>query len=109
MKNESFDIQQHYGDLPVKFADVEDLIAQLDVELKEKKAQYDKLTKGLYELMMEHGVTKFTGSKVQLTITKPTKREAFDKECFKADHPELYENYKTYTDVKSSLRITIKK
>jgi len=109
LKNETFDIQQHYGDLPAKFADAEELIAQLDAELKEKKAQYDKLTKGLYELMVEHNVQKFTGSKIQLTITKPTKRESFDKDCFRVDYPDLYENYKTYTDVKSSLRITVKK
>ena len=109
LKDESFDIQQHYGDLPVKFADAEGLIAQLDTELKEKKAQYEKLTKGLFELMLSNGVQKFTGSKVQLTVTKATKRESFDKDAFKFDHADLYEQYKTYTDVKPSLRITIKK
>lgn len=108
-KDEVFDIQQHYGDLPVKFADAEDMIARLDAELKEKKAQYEKLTKGLFDLMVENGVQKFTGSKIQLTITKPTKRESFDKDAFKHDNPELYEHYKCFTDVKSSLRITFKK
>ena len=109
IKDETFDIQMHYGELPARFADAEDTIARLDAEIKEKKAQYDKLTKGLLELMDRYGVQKFTGSKIQLTVTKPTKREGFDKEAFKFDHPEMYEQYKTYTDVKSSLRITIKK
>jgi len=108
LKDETFDIQKHYGDLPVRFADAEKVIAQLDAELKEKRAQYEKLTKGLYDLMVEYGVQKFTGSRIQLTITKPTKREGFNKDAFKQDNPDLYEKYKTYTDVKSSLRITVK-
>ena len=109
LKDESFDIQQHYGDLPVKFADAEEQIAMLSQEIKEKKALYDELTSGLLALMNEHGIQKFTGQRIQLTVTKPSRRETFDKDCFKANHPELYEEYKTYTDVKPSLRITIKK
>ena len=109
LKDETFDIQQHYGDLLAKFADAEEQIALLSQEIKEDKALYDELTSGLLALMAEHGVQKFTGQRIQLTVTKPSKRETFDKECFKHDHPELYETYKSYTEVKPSLRITIKK
>lgn len=109
LKNEVFDIRHNYGNFPVRFAEVEDMIAMLDAEMKEKKEKYERLTKGLFDLMVKHGIQKFTGSKVQLTITKPTKRESFDKEAFKFDHPELYDRYKCFTDVKSSLRITVKK
>ena len=108
LKDETFDIQQHYGDLPVKFADVEEQVAMLSQEIKDKKAQYE-MTNGLKELMVQHGISKFTGSKIQLTVSKPSKRESFDMECFKYDHKDLYEQYKTFTDVKSSLRITILK
>ena len=109
LKDEVFDIVQHFGDLPAKFADVEEQIAMLSQEIKEKKAMYDEMTSGLLALMNQYGVMKFTGSKVQLTVTKPSKRESFDKDCFRADHPDLYENYKFYSDAKPSLRITIKK
>ena len=109
LKDETFDIVKHFGDLPTKFADAEEQIAMLQQEIKEKKALYDEMTSGLLELMCKYNVEKFSGKKIMLTVTKGSKREAFDKDCFKADHPELYEEYKTYTDVKPSLRITIKK
>ena len=106
LKDETFDIQQHYGDLPVRFADAEGQIAALAQELKEKKALYEELTGGLKALMLQHGIYKFTGQVIQMTLTKSSKREAFDMESFKFDHPELYEQYKTTTEVKPSLRIT---
>lgn len=109
LKDESFDIQQHYGDLPAKFANAEGHIVALKREIEEKKALYDQLTSGLFALMEKYGVNKFTGSKIQLTVTKPSKRAGFDMEAFKHDHSDLYEEYKTSTDVKQSLRITIKK
>ena len=108
-KDESFDIQQHYGDLPAKFANAEEQIALLKREIDEKKKLYEELTSGLYSLMTQYGVNKFTGQKIQLTITKPSQRDGFDMECFKADHKDLWENYRTVVNVKSSLRITIKK
>ena len=98
-----------FHELPVKFADAEAQIAYLDLEIKEKKRQYDELKKGLFELMEKYGVQKFTGLRVQLTVTKASKREGFDLEGFKFDHADLYENYKTSIEVKPSLRITVKK
>ena len=109
LKDEVFDIQQHYGDLPVKFADAEEQIAMLKREIDEKKKQYEELTSGLFALMNQYGISKFTGQKIQLTVTKPSQRDGFDMECFKADHHDLWENYKTVVNVKPSLRITIKK
>lgn len=109
LKDEVFDIQQHYGDLPVKFADAEEQIAMLKHEIDEKKKQYEELTNGLKGLMQEHGVSNFTGQIIQISLSKPSKRESFDMESFKFDHPDIYEKYKTYTDVKPSLRITVKK
>ncbi len=108
LKDETFDIQQHYGNLPAMFADAEEQIARLSLELKEKKALYDELTSGLFALMNEYNVKSFTGSRIQLTVTKPSKREGFDKDAFMHDHAELYEKYKTTIDVKPSLRIKIK-
>lgn len=109
LKDETFDIQQHYGDLPVKFANAEEQIAMLKLEIDEKKKQYEELTSGLFALMSRYGVTKFTGQRIQLTVTKPSKRDGFDMECFKADHKELWEDYKTTVNVKPSLRITLRK
>jgi uncharacterized protein YlxW (UPF0749 family) len=109
LKDEVFDIQQHYGDLPVKFADAEEQIAMLKREIDEKKKQYEELTSGLFALMNQYGISKFTGQKIQLTISSPYTKDGFDMECFKADHKDLWENYKTVINVKPSLRITIKK
>lgn len=109
VKDEKFDIQQHFGELPVRFAEVEDRIAALDKELKEKKEQYDKLKAGLLDLMEKHAVKTFTGDKVILTRVEPTTRESFNSKKFQSEHPDLYEQYKTTSDVKSSIRITVRK
>lgn len=108
LKDEMFDIQQHYGELPVKFAEVEEHIAFLEADIKEKISKYNELKTGLLSLMIENGVKKFTGTKVMLTVTSPSKRKVFDTTAFKHDHADLYEQYKTITETKSSLRITIK-
>ncbi len=109
LKDEAFDIQQHYGDLPVKFADAEEQIAMLKREIDEKKKLYEELTNGLIGLMEKNGISKFSGQVIQMSLSKPTKRESFDMEAFKFDHPELYEQYKTTTNANPSFRITIKK
>lgn len=109
IKDEKFDIQQHFGDLPVKFAEVEDQIAYLEQAIKENKKKYDEMKAGLLALLEKYGVKRFTGNKVGLTYVAPTTRESFDTKKFAAEHPDLYEQYKTETNVKSSIKITIKK
>ena len=109
IKDEKFDIQQCFGELPVKFADAEEQIAFLNMKIKEMTEEYDKLKSGLFSLMEQHGVTKFTGSKVMLTVSGPSTRESIDTSRLKLEAPDVYEKYKKCINVKPSLRITVRK
>ena len=102
-----FEISQIYGDLPVKFAAVEDEIAKTELAVKALQERQKVLKEGLYTLMEEKGVKSWTGSKVKLTRVLPTKKTSFDSKAFKADHPDLFEQYSKESTAAGSLRITV--
>lgn len=54
-----------------------------------------ELRAGLLKLMQEHNVKTFDTDRLRLTRKAATESLTFDADRFKADHPELYEEYKT--------------
>lgn len=102
-----FDINATYGDLPVKFGEVEDTIASIEQEVKALKERQQNLKDGLYALMEEHNVKSWTGSKVKLTRVLPTTKITFDSAKFKEENPDLYSKYTKESQSAGSLRITI--
>lgn len=109
LNDTKFDIQDHYGELQTRLEAAEEQITLLESDIKQKTLLYNKLKTGLQYLMEKYGVSKFAGDKIQLTLSKPTVKEGFDAKALKADYPEIFDRYKTESQVKSSLRITFKK
>ena len=107
ISGETFDITNTYGDLPVMFAQVEDEVARLELSIKEAQERQKELKQGLYELMEQHNVKSFTGSRVKLTRVLPTESTTFDSKEFKVDHPDIYKEYCKKTQKAGSLRITL--
>lgn len=107
IKDLPFSIEQTYGDLPAKFAEVEDEIARTEQAVKAMQDRQKTLKEGLYALMEEKGVKSWTGSKVKLTRVLPQKKTSFDSKAFKTDHPDLFEKYSKETTAAGSLRITV--
>lgn len=101
-----FAVQKVKCDLPDKYAQMEEAIAEIDRQEKFWSERKKELTQGIKEEMARAGVTKWTGRKVSFTRTEDYEREDFDKKRFAADHPELYMQYLTKTKV--SGRITLR-
>lgn len=107
IRNLPFDITNTYGDLPVKFASVEEEVARLEIEVKAAQERQKELKQGLYDLMEEHNIKSWSGSRVRLTRVLPTESDSFDSKKFKEENPELYAKYIKKTKKAGSLRITI--
>ena len=96
-----------WGDFPAKFAEVEEEVARIEMELKAAQERQNELKDGLYKLMESNNIKSFTGSKVKLTRVLPTTSTGFDQKKFKEEHPKLFKKYEKETTKSGSLRITL--
>lgn len=98
--------------LPVDMEKAEREIVMLERQLKDLKAKSDALKDGLTEIFAQHGVKKWTGNKLSITLKNGGTRKGFDYKRMIAEHPELaamFAEYETETSYKESLLFTIKK
>lgn len=84
-----------------------EFIKAMETQMKTLKEQYDGFKTALLEAMERHGVTKFDGDGIKINYIAETERETFDSKQFKADMPELYDEYVKFTKVKPSVRIKV--
>ena len=108
VKNEPFEIAEHFSSLPAIVADKELAIAEIIRHMEYEKRQLEEFRKGLYSIMEERDLKSFGGQHIQLTRVFPTERESFDTSAFKKDYPKIYQEYVKKTTVKGSLKITLK-
>ena len=85
------------------------MIAEFERQMKFIKEQEDALKEAIKAEMEARGILKVEDKTNGMTITyiAPTSRETFDSKKFKADKPDLYDEYVKFTPVKSSIRIKI--
>lgn len=88
--------------------DEEELIT-LKIEADEAKKAYDQKRLEVQHYMVDMDAKQIVGSKCKITIKDDTERISFDTKRFKADHPDLYEEYITKSTVKGGLLITLNK
>lgn len=69
--------------------------------LKEVQAQ-------LIEVFEKHGVKKFENDIIRMTYTAPHTTRKIDTKALKAEQPEIAEKYTKESEVKASVRITLK-
>lgn len=75
--------------LPIPEKEVMDIVSNY----KHFESIYKAFKDGLMKTMVEHGVYGYEGENVKITRRQDGIRKDFDKERFKADYPELYEQY----------------
>ena len=75
---------------------------------KDVKAAEDKLKADILAEMEEKGILKFDTGKLLITYVPETQRESFDTKAFRADFPELYDDFVKLSPVKSSIRIKVR-
>lgn len=108
-EDQPFDIQKIYGNLPIKFAQVESEVARIETEVKRLQETQKLLRDGLYKLMEDANVKSWSGSKVKLTRVLPTTGKTFDSKRFEQEHPELYKEYLKESVRSGTLKITVVK
>ena len=106
--NETFDVTKYYGELPKTVAQVEDYMVQLSNLVKEKTDELNEIKNGLCKMMLDYGIKSYSSKRLSFVAATPKPRESFDTTRFKADHPEEYAKYIKTSEVKPSVRITIK-
>ena len=83
-------------------------IAEVEDAMKKLKQEEDKLKKDILAEMEEKGILKIENETMTISYIGATGRETFNSKKFRADNPDLYDEYVTISPVKSSIRIKVK-
>lgn len=83
-------------------------IRATEARMKKEKEDYDAFKRELLKAMEGNGITKIDTDTVTVSYIGATTRETFDSKAFKADMPELYDEYTKLSDVSPSIRIKVK-
>ena len=88
---------------------VSNQIAEFERQMKVIKEQEENLKEAIRAEMEARGILKIEDETNGMTITyvAPTTRETFDSKKFKADNPDMYDDYVKLSPVKSSIRIKL--
>lgn len=89
-------------------SEVDRRIRDFEVLIKAMKEEEDKLKQMLLEEMEEKGILKIDTPNLTLTYKASYDRESFNNKAFRADHPDLYDEYISMTSVKPSILIKVK-
>ena len=90
-------------------ADVSNKIAEFERQAKLIKEAEDALKEVIKAEMESRGILKVEDETNGMTITyvAPSCRETFDSKKFKAEKPDMYDEYVKFSSVKSSIRIKL--
>lgn len=85
-------------------------IAEFERTMKELKKKQDEIKEQLKYEMAAKGIKSIKDEVNNITITyvAPTERETFDSKSFRADHEDLYNDYIKFSEIKDSVRISVK-
>ena len=91
-----------------ELVEVESLIKAIEEQKKEAEAQAQELRQALMQAMEKNGVTSFENENIKISYVAPTTRTSIDSAKLKKELPEIAEKYTKTSNVKASLRITLK-
>ncbi len=73
------------------------------------KKSYSDMTDTLKKFMAEKGFKKLETDDIAVTYKDAGTRESFDVKLFRADYPDLYDEYTSISETSDSLLIKVKK
>lgn len=83
-------------------------IAEFEKQVKIIKEKEDELKQAILEAMEAENIVKLDTPELVISYIAPTDRETFDTKTFKAENPDLYDEYAKLTPIKASIRIKVK-
>lgn len=84
------------------------LLQQYELRIKEIEEVKQSYRNAILEAMEQSGIDKFDNQFITVNYVAPTTRASLDTKRLKAEHPELYGEYLTESEVKASVRIKAK-
>lgn len=83
-------------------------LARIEAERQDAEEYLKELQAQLIEVFEKHGVKKFENDVIRMTYTAPHTTRKIDTKALKAEQPEIAEKYTKESEVKASVRITLK-
>ena len=83
-------------------------IADIASKKKELEDQDKKMREQLEAAMEQYNIKSFENDLVKITYTEPTTRTSVDSAKLKKNYPDIYTECSKVTDVKGSVKITVK-
>lgn len=84
------------------------MLAQFEREAKAIEEKQKELRKRIQAEMEKNGIIKIDTDELTITYVAPTTREQFDNKKFRADKPDLYDEYVKISSVSACVKITMK-
>ena len=84
-----------------------EFIVGVEMQMKALKDQYEQFKSDLLTAMEKNGIVKIESGDVRINYIAESNRETLDSKQFKADMPDLYNEYVKFSKVKPSLRIKV--
>lgn len=91
-----------------KAASVIQAIKDIAVKKDELEKQDKEMRKQLETAMEQYGVKSFENEFIKVTYVAPTTRTSVDSKKLKELHPDIFEKCSKTSDVKASIKITVK-
>lgn len=91
-----------------ELADCEKAIADLNAQVESLTETRDKVYASLMKAMENGRVTSYESDRMRVTYTAPYKRTTVDSERLKSNYPSTYKDCLKTSNVKASIRVTIK-
>ena len=96
------------NNLPILDNDTAFQIADFERQIKILEDKEKKMKQAILEEMEAKGFVKVETDDLLITYVASTDREKFDSKTFRAENPDLYDEYVSMVPVKSSIRIKVK-
>lgn len=102
---ERLELSKHQGE---RFTALQTQIQGLKQQLQELEKQENEFKNIFIEKMKENNIKSFDLGNIKITYVAPTTRKSFDSKRFEMENKEVYEQYLKESNVKESLRITVR-
>ena len=87
---------------------VEQVIKYYEDKKEEAEKQAKEMRQALMKAMEKANISNFENDHIKITYVAPTVRKSIDSTRLKKEQPSIYDEYQKESNVKASLRITIK-
>lgn len=87
---------------------VEQVIKYYEEKKEEAEKQAKEMRQSLMKAMEKANISNFENDHIKITYVAPTVRKSIDSTRLKKEQPSIYDEYQKESNVKASLRITIK-